>query len=486
MEDVVLNGMIGNAAGQVGQGLSYVLPETKSDKFYLQQSIENRENMYKQLLSREQMRQERSQLIDKTIRDKYSNPDNWTPFNSVVKDKWDSWNQEAVALKARGVDPTTDPGMLKKYDEIKRTATYSNDLKDQYIRLQNAMLNNPDKYDGSEMKRVQKEYDDLMNNPSSWYDSGKRFTVLKGKDPSFSDFLKGMKAAEKVDNDGTWSTKSADIETNKKQVLAKIMADPEKWSAPAMKQFGVNMGILPYALGDKIPTDDAAIRKMTEGIMNSSSKDAFLEKAGIPNDEFAGERLYEQITYTNKGYDKMISSLAEGLNSSVSPERKRVFEGERVQLAKDSARRAESNLAISRERLQLSKERAAKVDKKEDTRGAFIQGIQDWKGDALNRFDQALFEIDVNGTKATRKLSPDGKMMVVRVPTKAKDKVGNDVIKWEEYKFTKGVKNAKGKDMINTILNRSQNFGTAKSLKVNPYDESIEESVFGIGELDDL
>ncbi|AIM37372.1 hypothetical protein KO02_12225 [Sphingobacterium sp. ML3W] len=483
MNEGIIEGMMGNATGQIGQGLAYVLPETKSDKFFLQQSIESRDNMYKQLLQQDKMRQERSALIDKTIRDKYNSPDNWTPFNNTVRDKWGAWNQEAVALKAKGIDPTNDPNMLKKYDEITRTAKYSNDLKEQYVRLQNAMLNNPDKYDGIEMKRVQDEYDELMRNPTTWYDQGKRFSNMKAKDPSFDDLLKGMKGAELKNNDGTWETVAADINGNKSQVLAKIMADPQKWTGPAMQQFGVNTGVLPYFMGDNIPTDDASIRKMTEGIMNSSSKEAFLEKANIANDDHAGERLYEEITKTNKGYDNMISTLASGLNAGVGSGKKRVYEGERVQLAREAGSRANQSLAISQERLALAKDRAVKDDKKEDTRDKFVQGVQDWNTEALRRFDSALFEIEVGGKQASRTLSRDGKQMIVRVPVKSKDKVGNEIVTYKDYKFTKGVKNENGKQMINQILNKSKVFGNEKSLKVTPYDD---EDDLSLGSADDL
>ncbi len=481
----LMEGMIGDASGQVGQGLAYVLPETKSDKFFLQQSIESRDNMAKQILAREQMRQQKSLAIDKTLRDKYSSPESWTPLNNAVSAGWGRWTDEATSLKARGIDPTSDPGMLKKFDDLKKMASYSNDLKSQYVKLQSALLTNESKYDGVQAKKLQTEYDELMKDPEKWYREGRSFSPLKGKEATFEDMLKGVKGVATKQNDGQWETIGPDTNANKKLVLAGIMSDPAKY-ANAASVYGVNTAELPFNYGDTIPTDEATVRKLTNGIMNSSSKDALLERAGIKNDEFAGERLYDHILKENTNWDKMLSSASAGLNAQVSTGKKRVYTAEQAANAKHSLsiREKQLGLAYKKEaRISANQERELN---KEDTRGAFIQGIQDWKGDALNRFDQALFEIDVNGTKATRKLSPDGKMMVVRVPTKAKDKVGNDIVKWEEYKFTKGVRNAKGKDMINTILNRSQNFGTAKSLKVNPYDESIEESVFGIGELDDL
>lgn len=410
------DGYTGNATSGIGQGLAFVLPESKAVSYAMQLSQQHAaelraEQLRKQQLQQQQEQQYQQQLMQQKV------PEYWSKVGQAINDNFNKWTQDAAAYHAKtGLSPFSNPEFIKRYnDQILLPARQSKEVENQYTGLLAKVAADTDNKYTEESKKAVADWVAAMDkNPTSVI--GKPAPQLVGTPSGIQDFYKTIKPVFQKNNDGTWDTKTADVSAMMNQ--AYLQSNDPKWNSIKRDQYGIDpsLGDIGSVYNDKGKrvwyTNPTAVGHIADQILENPTEPhnvEILTKAGIdPTENYAKEKLQTIIAKQNAGYGKLITDAGKYGQSLVSPESERTF-------AADNNARGWASLALSKQRFAWEKE---KKDGTDDGRDTFID-------DLVNGKPQAQTQL-INAAKAFGgHFSPSKDGFTITMPEKRREQIKN-------------------------------------------------------------
>lgn len=319
----IADGFIGTNNG-MGQGLAYVLPQSKSEDYALKMA----QDESRQLAATAAANLKRQQLLQDNIGKQFAAqklPALWSPYNAAVSDAAKQWQTKAATFNANaGQSPFTNPELMNEYNtNVLGLAQKSKELGDRYTKLYStAVADGGNKYTPESVKNVLDFEETVKKDPMAALNMP--LPELKPASATFDDFNKLIKPIGITRDNGTLSTTQADRGNHITQGLETVTSNPEKWNPMTEKQFGLNLYLPTFpiknARGRNIyPTNEKALDKFADNIMSQKDSPERLADFGISeDDEFAKEKLVDAMRKQNAGMGKFLTSVADLADAKVA------------------------------------------------------------------------------------------------------------------------------------------------------------------------
>lgn len=352
----VSDGFLGNTTNGIGQGLAYVLPNSRTESYAIQ-------------LNQERAAQQRAQaaLIEKQQQDAdnayaqhlYANkiPEHNAQWDAAINPAFQKYTQDAADFHAKtGKDSYVQPEFVQRRNDLFSMASDSKQAAQKAVALSTLINNDRDnKLDPNDKLKIAQALVAYNADPV------KNAPLLNGltasaKPYDITDAQKLLKPTTKGLNDGYFDTTVPD--RNKHVVQSQeILADPK------FNQLKAKNGINPVVgdvfniqdvNGTHYPTDEPTVRRFAQHILADPAlpgSAATLQSAGIdPADPNAEQKLTELGMKQNEGYGKLVGNLADYADARAKSDKKRVFGAENND-------RAAERLNLASERLQMAKDK---------------------------------------------------------------------------------------------------------------------------------
>lgn len=320
-------GFLGDATSGIGQGLAYVLPQSRTEAYAMQlnqEAAKQRRAAAALLAKQKQAEQEAyaNQLANLKI------PEHNVAWSNKINGDWKSMVDDAANQWATtGKNPLTTPEFINRRNAIQSMAGDSNQYGQAYVRLKTALDNDHDnKIDPAAKAEGYKWLDAYDKNPLE----GSKLPIptLNARGYDIGDMEKLMKPTPKEESDGTL-TVTTPFRSGHVEQAQHIMADPK--FAEFNAKNGINQGLIgAFTLPNKkggiyYPTNDNDVDKLTGFLIANKNDPHVLETfkaAGInPDDPHVDLRLKDAIIKQNTNEGRVVSGLADYADSKVGPKR---------------------------------------------------------------------------------------------------------------------------------------------------------------------
>ncbi len=321
------DGSIGTQTG-IGQGLAYILPETKSEDYALKLAQDESAQIARNAAAQLKRQQALQDSIQKQVTAQKL-PKIWSPFNEMVVRNNQDWMKKAATEQAQGKNPFTNADLMAERDiKVNGIAAKSNELGTQYAKLYSAAVADAGKkYMDEDIQKVLDAEKDIVSNPQAYLDGKKTLPELRLKPADFEAFTKLIKPTGITDDNGTVSTTKANRSAHIDQSLNTLMANPDKWAPMALNEFGLDLTKPTYPVlgsnGRKVyPTNQQALEKVADKIFARPTAEAELAQFGIDvADEFAKEKFVDAMKKQNQGIGRFLTQSADLADAKVAPKR---------------------------------------------------------------------------------------------------------------------------------------------------------------------
>src|ERR1700761_3975631 len=317
------DGYTGDANSGIGQGVAFVLPDSKASTYAMQLAQTHASQL--QLFAKNVQAQKiKDQAQYQKDFQSYQLPDAFAPFDKELNKRFTDWQQKAAEYHATtGKSPFVDPDHMKDYnDNILVPARQSLEVGQKITKLMSDVnLDRENKYTPESKKSVLDYYEALKKDPFGTLNTP--LPELKERDFSADDMVKTLKP-------------SGDDSYNKAQIFAAAVGDP-KWNN-MLKTYGYNPDLPDFGVytDPKHPngkrvwyTNDAYLNHQADHILETPEDPAsqrVLNALGIDykNDKFAKEKLMHAISDQNAAMGKFVTDVS-----------KRMYDPEKAQLDQD-------------------------------------------------------------------------------------------------------------------------------------------------------
>jgi hypothetical protein len=364
MTDNTGSGFMGNATSGIGQGLAFILPESKSAT-YAMQLAQTHSSQLQDMAKQKKAQQLKEQQEYESSFQAQKLPKISAPFVKMFSKMDEDWKKKAADyhVNSGGKSPFSNPEMMADYnDTVIAGAAKANDLWTNYTKQRSIAETDPtNKYTKESKKKVIDYEQHMMDNPEKSLDE--KLPQLVENPKTVNDMIKTLKVNSITNNDGRYETKMPNSSNHKAQAFSALMQDPQYHDI--LKGYGYNPDLPDFGVytdannanGKRVwYTNDAFTGHQADLILSAPEdpKNAdILNKIGIhPGDQYAKEKLQHVITDQNSAIGKAVTDIGGRMDSEVPTERKRVYSEERMD--------------ISEGRYNLAIEKAQKANDKND------------------------------------------------------------------------------------------------------------------------
>lgn len=351
-----IGGYLGNATDGIGQGLAYVLPNSRTESYAIQLNQEAAAQQRAQALLLEKQKQQQQADYAKQLY-KQVIPRHDAQWDKHIQDMQQSYINDAAAYQTQtGKNPFIQPDFINRHNDIVSTAANSKQASANAVKY--ATLYNSDhdnKIDPADKQKMaaalQLYHDDPVKN-AHVFDG----LTVNSRPYDVTDLMKTITPTPKTVQNGDTKTVSADSGANLNQ-LRNSLTDPK--FAGLLKRNGVTQSTfgqfgLPGPTGGTIyTTNPDRVSGMADTIL-SGSKDPnnpamllTLQHLGInPEDPSAKNKLVDYITNENQNTGKFLSGLSTAVDAKVKPQ----------QLYNPNYDLSAERLNMARERLDMARQ----------------------------------------------------------------------------------------------------------------------------------
>lgn len=356
MDANAISGFTGDQSQQ-GQGLAYVLPQSRTTGYFMQLANEQAQQRRDDAALLAQQQQKANEQYAQHL---YATktPEIAKDYTQYLQPKFDDLlTQMADYHSKTGLDPYTNPDYIKQFNDLSTVAKNTHEANVQHTAYA-AQLADKSKNYTPESKQAGIDWLNAYHkNPVS---------MLYSPPPALEQRNLDMNDAIKLGhpNGGVQTINGYDINVpNRHGHIVQgqtILNQPE--FAPLLQSRGINptigdIGGIPNGTGGTLyPTDAPHVNAIADQILQNAQQPhyaATLHAAGIdPLDPHAKDKLTEIIQRQNAGYGKVYGEFADRLDADIAPSK-------RQNLGEDRLGISEANLELARQRLALQQEKEA-------------------------------------------------------------------------------------------------------------------------------
>lgn len=395
MADSNIGGYLGDATGGIGQGLAFVLPESKANQ-YAMQLAQTHGNQLQEMARQKQAQQLATQKQYETDFRNAELPKVWGPFSDEINKRHSDLLAEAAGDWAKtGKSPWSTSDFTNKYnDRVTSMAAKANQFGQELTkRLAASRADKDGKLSEDSKKSLDDFYKGFMESKdkSSYLD--KEMPDLKVRDFTVNDVAKTLKAVPKIIDSGDYEDTAPDSDKHKQQAYATVIGDP-KYNALLMK-YGIHPGgpdttAYTYQKDEKgnninstgqrvFPTDQAYADYMAKQWIDDPNKEKDLVEIGISKeDPFAEQKIAQYIVDRNAALGKLVGDVSSKLDATVKSEHKYTGKASAEKHRQFTEQMSQKYLGISYENLSLAKQQKARLDaaKKNDLKAPYSEAMR--------------------------------------------------------------------------------------------------------------
>lgn len=341
---------------QQGQGLAYVLPQSRTTGYFMQlaneRAQERRQAAQQQLQQQQKANEEYAQHLYA-----YTTPKVSEEFSKYLQPQFDDYFTKMTDYHAKtGQDPFINPEFIRQKSDLTGMANSTQGLHTQATALGTALADKSKNYTPESAKAVSDALNEYHTNPTAYLN--KPFPTLEGRNLGLNDAIKLGHANSIVEPQGQFNVTRPNTHNHVVQGQ-EILSQPE-FAPMLQKQYNINTEVgdafgQPNGRGGTIyPTDAPTVNSIADHILQNAAQPHFaatLQTAGIdPADPHAKDKLAELVAKQNNGYGKALTDFASRLDANVEQKKVRDYNPDRIAIS-------EANLANSTRRLADAEEK---------------------------------------------------------------------------------------------------------------------------------
>lgn len=350
MDTSEIGGAEGDQTG-IGQGLAYVLPQSRSVSYFMQLANEKAQQRRDDAAALAAQQQKANEAYANHLY-QYKTPEIANEYTKWLQPKFDDLlNKAADYHSSTGQDPFTNPDFVRQTNDLNTVAKSTAQANTRATAIGTALADKSKNYTPESKQAnidwLQKYHSDPVG---SLYQAP---PPLQERNLDLNDAVKlGHPIANEVTQGGynvTTPNRHSHIVQGQE-----ILGQPE--FSPYLQSRGINptvgdIGGQPNGHGGTIyPTDTPTVNAIADHILQNANQPhyaATLQAAGIdPLDPHAKDKLTAIVQNQNAGYGKVYGDFADRLDAGIGSKKVR--------------NTSEDMLALSEERLRLAQEKQAK------------------------------------------------------------------------------------------------------------------------------
>lgn len=344
-----IGGFEGDQTG-IGQGLAYVLPQSRSVGYFMQLANEKaQERRDNAAALADQQQKANGQYAQHLYA--YKTPDIAKDYTNWLQPKFDGLLDQASQYHAQtGGDPFTNPNFIKQFNDLSAVAKNTHDANVAHTAYATAVADKSKNYTPDSKQAGIDYLNAYQKDPV-----GNLYTQppqLVERDLDMNDAVKLGHATTRENTVNGYNVTTADRHNHVVQAQ-NILSQPE--FSPLLANSGINphvgdIGGMPNGTGGTVyPTDAPNVNAISDHILQNATQPhyaATLQAAGIdPADPHAKDKLTDLVTRQNTGYGKLYSQFADRLDAEVSPKHVRNTADDRLGIAYENLNLREKALA---------------------------------------------------------------------------------------------------------------------------------------------
>lgn len=334
MDATDIGGFEGDQTG-MGQGLAYVLPQSRTVGYFMQLANE-----------KAQERRDNAALLAKQQQDandqyaqhlyNFKTPEIANEYTKWLQPKFDSLISQASDYHAKtGQDPFTNPDFVRQSNQLNTVAKSTAQANTRAVAIGTALADKSKNYTPESKQAnidwLQKYHADPVG---SLYNAP---PPLQERNLDLNDAIKLGHANANVRSAGGYTITEPNSHNHVVQGQA-ILSQPE--FAPYLQSQGINPTVgdsfgQPNGHGGTIyPTDTPTVNAIADHIIQNAAQPHFaatLQAAGIdPADPHAKDKLTELVQRQNAGYGKVLGDFRDRMNANVETKKVPDYNPERI------------------------------------------------------------------------------------------------------------------------------------------------------------
>lgn len=335
MDGQDLSGFEGNETGN-GQGLAYVLPQSRSVGYFMQLANEKAQETRDNAAALQQQQQKANEQNAQDFYN-YHTPKIANEYTQWMQPQLNSYVKDAADFNAKtNGDYFRTPQGVQRRNDLETTANATQEKHLQMTQYATQIADRSKNYT-PESKQAGIDYvNGYAKDPvNSLYTSP---PPLIERDLDLNDAIKLGHATADVSSQNGYTITAPNRHNHIVQGQA-ILSQPE--FAPYLQSQGINptvgdIGGIPNGTGGTVyPTDAPTVNTIADHIIQNAGQPHYaqtLAAAGIdPNDPHAKDKLTDLVTRQNSGYGKVLSGFADRLDANVEQKKVPDYNPERIE-----------------------------------------------------------------------------------------------------------------------------------------------------------
>lgn len=335
MADAIDSGFVGDQTG-MGQGLAYVLPQSRSVGYFMQLANEQAQNRRDQAAALAAAQQKQNEAYSNHLY-QFKTPEIANEYTKWLQPKFDDLlNRAADYHSSTGQDPFTNPDFVRQTNDLNTVAKSTAQANTRAVAIGTALA---DKSKNYTPESKQANIDWLANyhkDPvGALYQAP---PALQERNLDLNDAVKLGHATANVKSQGGYTITEPNSHNHVVQGQA-ILSQPE--FSPYLQSRGINTTVgdvfgVPNGHGGTLyPTDTPTLNGVVDHILQNATQPhyaATLQAAGIdPLDPHAKDKLTELAQKQNQGYGSVLGDFRDRLNANVETKKVPDYNPERIE-----------------------------------------------------------------------------------------------------------------------------------------------------------
>lgn len=335
MDGTSISGFEGDQSQQ-GQGLAYVLPQSRTTGYFMQLANEKAQQRRDDAAALQQQQQKANDQYAQHLY-QFKTPEIANEYTKWLQPQYDGLLKQAADYHAKtGQDPFVNPDFVSRTNDLNTTARNTHQANLRATAVATALADRSKNYTPESKLAannwLQNYYKDpvggLYNQPPP----------LEQRDLGLNDAIKAGHANSIVTSQNGYTITAPN--THNHIVQGQEILNQPEYAPLLQKQYGINTNVgdafgQPNGKGGTIyPTDAPTINSIADHVLQNSQQPhyaATLQTAGIdPADPHAKDKLAELIQSQNTGYGRALTDFSSRLDASIEQKKVPDYNPERI------------------------------------------------------------------------------------------------------------------------------------------------------------
>jgi len=352
-----IGGFDGNESQQ-GQGLAYVLPQSRTVGYFMQLANEQAQQRRDDAAAIQQAQQKANAQYAQHLYEQKT-PKIANEYTNWLQPKFDQVLNDAADYHTKtGQDPFTQPQFVQRINDLNTVANSTHEANLRHTAYATQIADKSKNYTPESKQAGIDWLTQYQKDPVGNLYAPPPDLIERNLD--MNDAIKLGHAVAKKETVNGYNITAPDRGAHIAQART-VLSQPE--FAPMLQQNGIDphvgdIGGQPNGHGGVIyPTDAPTVNAIADHIIQNANQPhyaATLQAAGIdPLDPHAKDKLTELVQRQNAGYGKVYTDFANRLDANIGQEKLRNTSDERLALS-------EANLSLAEQRLAMQKDKQEK------------------------------------------------------------------------------------------------------------------------------